>query len=72
MKNRIKQYRAAKDFTQEVLAKRAGCSRQTINSMEKSKYTPSLSLAFLIADILEVDINELFIREQKEGGENND
>ncbi len=67
MKNRIKQYRAAKDFTQENLANRAGCSRQTINSMEKGKYTPSLSLAFLIASILEVDINQLFIRGTKEG-----
>jgi len=72
MKNRIKQYRAAKVFTQKDLSKRAGCSRQTMNFMEKSKYTPSLSLEFLIADILEVDIIELFIREQKEGGENND
>ena len=61
MKNKIKYLRALHDITQEELANKANCTRQTINSIEKNKYSPSLDLAFRIANILGVPITEVFI-----------
>lgn len=61
MNNNIKYLRARKDMTQEELANLTGCTRQTINAIEKNKYSPSLILAFKIAEILESDITEVFI-----------
>jgi len=58
---RIKEYRAKYSFTQEVLAKKVGVSRETINYLEKGKYNPSLKLAFSIANALGTTIDELFI-----------
>lgn len=63
--NRIKILRAELNWTQADLAGKAGISRQAIISIEKYKYTPSLELAFKIADIFNVSINEVF--EYKEG-----
>jgi putative transcriptional regulator len=48
------------ELTQEELARRVGCTRQTINAIEAAKYAPSLELAFKIADEFEVGINEVF------------
>jgi putative transcriptional regulator len=67
--NRIKVLRAERDWTQADLAERAGISRQAVISIEKYKYTPSLELAFKIAEVFNVSINEVF--EHKEG-ENNE
>jgi putative transcriptional regulator len=47
-------------MTQEELARRAGCTRQTINAIEASKYGPSLELAFKIASAFGVGIQEVF------------
>ncbi len=47
-------------MTQEELANRVGCTRQTINAIEAAKYGPSLELAFKIADEFGVEINEVF------------
>ncbi len=47
-------------MTQEELARRVGCTRQTINAIEAAKYGPSLELAFKIADVFKVGINEVF------------
>jgi putative transcriptional regulator len=47
-------------MTQEELARRAGCTRQTINAIEASKYGPSLELAFKIAKVFGVGIEEVF------------
>ena len=58
---RIKEHRAKSNFTQEVLAKKVGVSRETINYLEKGKYNPSLKLAFSIAKTLGTTIDELFI-----------
>lgn len=60
MKNSIKVERAKKDLTQEALAKMIGVSRQTINSIEKGKYVPSTVLALKMAEIFDVNVNEIF------------
>ncbi|BBL61935.1 MAG: helix-turn-helix transcriptional regulator [Methanobrevibacter arboriphilus] len=61
MKNRIKEFRAIHDTTQEELAKQLQVSRQTILAIEKDKYDPSLKLAFKIAKFFKVSVEELFI-----------
>ena len=65
IRNRIKVLRAERDWTQADLAEKVGISRQAILSIEKYKYTPSLDLAFKIAEVFNVSINEVF--EHKEG-----
>ena len=58
--NRIKVLRAERDWTQADLADRVGISRQAVISIEKYKYTPSLELAFKIAEVFGVSIDEVF------------
>lgn len=58
--NRISVLRAEHKMTQKLLAEKARVSRQTINSIEKNRYTPSLTLAFDIANVFEVGIDEVF------------
>lgn len=60
IKNRIKVLRAERDWTQADLADKAGISRQAVISIEKYKYTPSLELAFKIANVFQVPIDEVF------------
>ena len=48
------------EMTQEELARRVGCTRQTINAIEAAKYGPSLELAFKIADIFGVGLEQVF------------
>lgn len=61
MKNlRLKAARAAKDMSQEELAKAAGVSRQTINAIEKGDYNPTINLCITICKILDVTLNDLF------------
>ncbi len=50
----------ANEMTQAELAEKAGASRQTIMALEAGKYTPSLELAFRIADVFGVPIGEVF------------
>jgi putative transcriptional regulator len=47
-------------MTQQELANRVGCTRQTIIALEAGKYVPSLELAFLIADTFRVTVEEVF------------
>lgn len=61
MNNNIKQYRKEKDISQENLAKMCKVSRQTINAIENNKYDPTLSLAFKLAKVLQITVDELFI-----------
>lgn len=61
MKNRIKEFRAKYDMTQEELAKKAGVRRETIVFLEQGKYNPSLQLAHDVAKALKTRIDELFI-----------
>jgi len=65
--NRISVLRAEQKMTQKDLALKAGVSRQTVISIEKNKYTPSLTLAFDIANAFETNINEVF--QYKQTGE---
>ena len=50
----------ANEMTQQLLAEKAGASRQTIIAIEAGKYSPSLELAFRIADAFGVQIGEVF------------
>ena len=60
MKNRLKVLRADRDWTQADLADRLHVTRQTINAIEKGKYDPSLPLAFKIAALFRLPIEEIF------------
>ncbi len=60
MKNRLKVLRAERDWSQADLATRLGVSRQTINALETGKYDPSLPLAFKIARVFELTIEQIF------------
>lgn len=60
MKNRLRILRAEREWSQSELAGRAGVSRQTIHAIETGKYDPSLPLAFRLAAIFELRIEELF------------
>ena len=60
MKNRLKVLRAERDWSQAELAQRLGVSRQSVNAIETGKYDPSLPLAFKIADIFQLTIEEIF------------
>ena len=60
IKNRIKEYRARYDMKQEELAKLVGVRRETIGKLEKGKYNPSLVLAWNIAKVFQVTIEEVF------------
>ena len=65
MRNKLKIYRAMHDLTQENLAEKLEVTRQTIISIEKGKYDPSLRLAFKIAAFFGVKIEDIFIYEDK-------
>ena len=61
VKNRIRRLRFDHDeMTQEELANRAGCTRQTIIALEQGKYVPSIELAFKIAKAFAVTLEEVF------------
>lgn len=61
IRNRIRRYRfEAGEMTQEELANRVGCTRQTIILMEQSRYVPSLALAFRIARLFKTKIEDIF------------
>ena len=61
IKNRIRRLRFDNDeMTQEELANRAGCTRQTIIALEQGKYVPSIELAFKIARAFGVSLEEVF------------
>lgn len=60
MRNRLPVLRAERGWTQAELAKRLDVSRQTIVSIEKGKYDPSLPLAFRIAEVFDGRIEDIF------------
>ena len=60
MKNKLKVLRADRDWTQADLGDRLRVTRQTINAIEKGKYDPSLPLAFKIAAVFGMPIEEIF------------
>lgn len=68
MKNRLKVYRAMHDLTQEQLAAKLDVSRQTVIAIESNKYLPSLSLAFRIAALFQVKIEDVFFEDERKEG----
>ncbi len=60
MKNRLRVLRAERNWSQGKLADELGVSRQTINAIENGKYDPSLPLAFKMAHLFEMPIEEIF------------
>ncbi|WP_146553667.1 helix-turn-helix transcriptional regulator [Rummeliibacillus sp. SL167] len=64
MKNNIKKLRAENYLTQDDLAEKLKVSRQTIISLEKDKYNPSIILAFKIARLFNCSIEDVFIFEE--------
>ena len=63
MRNRLKVLRAERDWSQQDLAERLGVSRQSVNAIETGRYDPSLPLAFRIADLFELAIEAIFLRD---------
>ena len=60
VKNRLRVLRAERDWSQAELAERLAVSRQTVNAIETEKYDPSLPLAFAIARLFELRIEDVF------------
>ncbi len=65
MENRLRELRENMDMTQEDLAARAGVSRQTIISLEKGKYNPSIILAYKLSRVFGLSIEELFLLKER-------
>jgi putative transcriptional regulator len=63
MKNRLRELRTQRDWSQRDLADRLGVSRQTVNAIETGKYDPSLPLAFRIAQLMGRPIEGIFTNE---------
>ena len=61
MTNRIKELRARHDLTQSDLARKVGVRRETIVFLEKDKYNPSLKLAYDIAQVFGMKVEEVFL-----------
>ena len=63
MKNRLRVLRAECEWSQQQLADALGVSRQSVNAIETGKYDPSLPLAFRIADVFGLPIEDIFLRD---------
>lgn len=64
MRNRLRELRSERQWTQGALAKRLGVSRQTVNAIETGKYDPSLPLAFKISRVFDQSIEGIFDPEE--------
>lgn len=60
MTSRVRELRVARDWSQADLAERLGVSRQTVNAIEMDRYDPSLPLAFRIARLFKLPVEEVF------------
>ena len=60
IQNRVKELRGVRGWTQEQLAQAVGVSRQSINSIERERYVPSLELALTFARVFECATDEIF------------
>jgi putative transcriptional regulator len=65
MKSRLRELRAAKQWSQADLADRLGVSRQTVNAIETEKYDPSLPLAFKVARLFKLPIEKIFQHDEE-------
>ena len=66
MKNKLRVLRAEREWSQAELANRLNVSRQTINAIETGKYDPSLPLAFKMARLFEMSVEEVFEPTEKD------
>ena len=64
MKNRLRVLRAERDWTQATLAEHLQVSRQTVNAIETGKYDPALPLAFKLAHLFGMPIEEIFVPDE--------
>ena len=64
--NRVKELRTARSWTQEQLAQAVGVSRQSINSIERNRYVPSLELALTFARVFSCPTDEIFQLESQQ------
>jgi putative transcriptional regulator len=67
MRNRLREFREAKGWSQQYMAEKLDVSRQTVISIEQGKYDPSLPLAFAIAELFSSRIEEIFFPGKKRG-----
>lgn len=63
MNNRLRVLRAERAWSQQELADRLSVSRQSVNAIETGKYDPSLPLAFRIADVFGLPLEQIFLRD---------
>jgi putative transcriptional regulator len=66
MKNRLRVLRAEREWSQQDLAERLEVSRQSVNAIETGRYDPSLPLAFKIADLFGLTIEDIFTNPSKD------
>ncbi len=68
MRNRLRVLRAERRWSQAELAERLGVSRQTVNAVETEKYEPSLTLAFKMAKLFSLRIEDIFAPDETDNG----
>ncbi len=66
MRNRLEEERLRRGWTQQELADQVEVSRQTVISLERGRYNPSIILAFKLARLLDLRIEDLFIYEESD------
>jgi putative transcriptional regulator len=65
MKSKLRELREAREWSQSDLADKLGVSRQTVNAIETERYDPSLPLAFKVARLFKLRIEEIFVAEKE-------
>ena len=65
VRNRVKELREERGWTQQALADAVGVSRQSVNSIERNRYVPSLPLALLFARVFALSTDEIFTLEKR-------
>lgn len=66
MKNNLNEFRKRFGYSQDKLAEQLGVSRQTIISIEKGRYNPSLPLAMILAELFDTNVENIFFLESKD------
>jgi putative transcriptional regulator len=65
VQNRVKEFRNKRGWTQEQLAEEVGVSRQSINSIERNRYVPSLLLALMFSRVFDCSTDDIFTLEKR-------
>lgn len=66
VQNKVAEFRKKHGYSQDRLAEKLGVSRQTIISIEKGKYNPSLPLALIMAEVFETNVENIFILQEED------